>query len=142
MTDLYVNVYNVSNVMGGPEEGGWNFEHGIPVTSIQVNRDEAHRRTWFRHTDISGPDYEVMAEYGYRGFPEGRCPEYPIGRDFGEDMTAIMREMARDLIEDMGLRDQFPDTGRRGSVLGGDDFTIRIESHFAREYPTEVPRWE
>ena len=35
-TQLWVNVYDVNQRFGGPEEGGWFFDEGIPVWSQQA----------------------------------------------------------------------------------------------------------
>ena len=35
-TQLWVNVYEVSQMFGGPEEGGWFFDVGIPAWSQQA----------------------------------------------------------------------------------------------------------
>lgn len=40
------------------------------------------------------------------------------------------------------LREQYPDTGKRDSVLGGDDYSVRIEPHEGKAYPEEYPHYE
>lgn len=130
MTDLFVNVYAVSNVYGGPEEGGWTFLAGEPVTSILVDREQAHREAWGEQ--ISDEDYERMVE-------NPRYVDVDFVGDFGAALDAAMRQQAEVIRE--GLRERFPRTGKRGSVLGGDDYDIRIESHYGRAFPTEVEPW-
>lgn len=36
---VFVNIYDVDKAYGGPEEGGWWYEYGVPVASIPVKRD-------------------------------------------------------------------------------------------------------
>lgn len=40
------------------------------------------------------------------------------------------------------LKEKYPRTGKRFSVLGGDDYDVRIEDHFAEEFPASLPRYE
>lgn len=131
MTDLYVNVYGVTNAWGGPEEGGWTFLAGTPVTSIMVDRETAHREAWGEQ--ISDEDYARMVD-----FPQSVDIDY-VG-DFGAALDAALRRQAEEIREE--LRERFPRTGKRGSVLGGDDYEIRIETHFARPFPEEIPHYE
>lgn len=48
--------------------------------------------------------------------------------------------------EAIELRDQlvelYPRTGKRASVLGGDDWEVRIERNVAQPYPEQRPRYE
>ncbi len=38
-------------------------------------------------------------------------------------------------------RDDYPYTGRRGSVLGGDDWDVVVSETPGVDYPTDRPRW-
>jgi hypothetical protein len=40
------------------------------------------------------------------------------------------------------LRLDYPETGRRGSVLGGEDYGVYIETEPAAPYPEYQPRYE
>ena len=33
---IYVNVYKVEHLYGGPEEGGWYYNAGTPIASVPV----------------------------------------------------------------------------------------------------------
>lgn len=134
MHDLYVNVYRVGRTYGGPEEGGWFVDCGEPVTSILVDRDTVHRDTWLAAG--ADPDtYDMMVDYGPRVVD---CGDYP--GDFAADFAANLREAANRLAE--RLRQRFPDTGKRCSVLGGDDYDVRVQTHYGRAFPDSIPRWE
>lgn len=85
---LYVNVYEIERLYGGPEEGGWWYDAGTLVFTEQV-----------------------------------------VG----------MKE-AETLRED--LHDDYPRTGNRYSVLGGEDFDIRIEDQPGEDFPQYQPRYE
>lgn len=50
------------------------------------------------------------------------------------------REQAEEVREQ--LREQFPDTHKRYSVLGGDDYEVSIEDHPAKAFPEEMPYYE
>lgn len=47
---LYVNVYLVTQLYGGPEEGGWYFDSGEPLGSIPIQ------------TKLENKDYYVSSE--------------------------------------------------------------------------------
>lgn len=40
------------------------------------------------------------------------------------------------------LREAYPRTGKRSSVLGGEDYEVAIEDHPGRDYPEQVRRYE
>lgn len=81
----WVNVYEVDRCYGGSEEGGWWFDTGTPVASVQFNNREdaeaaaeAYReefpRTDRRFSVLGGEDYNVVIEpHGAKAYPE----EYP-----------------------------------------------------------------
>jgi hypothetical protein len=37
---FFVNVYEIYNLYGGPEEGGWWYEHGEPIESVRCDSME------------------------------------------------------------------------------------------------------
>jgi len=88
METLYVNVYDITRVYGGPEEGGWWYDMGELIESHEASSDEEAR--------------EVQAR----------------------------------LLED------FPNTGKRYSVLGGDDYDVKIQDHPGEDFPQYIPRYE
>lgn len=80
--------------------------------------------------------YEVGQGYG--GAEEGgwwfECGN-PISSVLVEDWDA-----ASSLRDE--LKEKFPDTGKSSSVLGGEDYRVRCERHFARSYPESRPYYE
>jgi hypothetical protein len=54
-----------------------------------------------------------------------------------ESHTVDSREEAEELRE--SLREQYPDTGKRSSVLGGEDYDIVIEYEAPQQFPSERP---
>lgn len=40
------------------------------------------------------------------------------------------------------LRERYPRTGKRYSVLGGDDWDVRIELEKGTSFPSQTPRYE
>jgi hypothetical protein len=86
----YVRAYSMTQVYGGPEEGGWWFEAGDAVT----------------------PQIEVES-----------------------------REAAQSLREEM--QKEWPTTGKRYSVLGGDDYAVEISPEPLEDsFPKYRPRYE
>lgn len=85
---FYVNVYSLGQGYGGPEEGGWWFTCGEPI-SFQIFE------TW--------------------------------------DEACEWREV---------MEEKYPQTGKMYSVLGGDDWGVSIERHFARSFPDSRPYYE
>lgn len=120
---LYVNVYEVGRAYGGPEEGGWWFDTGSPVAAIPValtedEWDRAHQQ-W---------EHE-RGEEPWPGDPE-----------WSAHVDRLTRAKARKEAEQW--RERYPRTGRRASVLGGEDYEVRIEQEWPEPYPKEVPHWE
>jgi hypothetical protein len=84
----YVNVYDVTRCFGGPEEGGWWYDAGDCILSLECASTEEAR--------------------------------------------FVARRLAA----------EYPTTGNRYSVLGGDDYDVLVESHKGESFPAEVPRYE
>jgi hypothetical protein len=94
---VYINVYDIERVYGGPEEGGWWYNTGDPVLSVRLDpkngyesREELLRRArvierWLKHTYpttnrrfsvLGGEDYDIEIEdHTGRYFPQRR-PRY------------------------------------------------------------------
>lgn len=83
----YVNVYEVGQSYGGPEEGGWWYDTGSPVTSVKCETyteakrladelREKYPQTGRSSSVLGGDDYRVCIESGYaRPYPDHR-PHY------------------------------------------------------------------
>lgn len=50
---LYVNVYLVTQIYGGREEGGWYFDSGEPLGSIPIETIKAHQ-DYYLTSETSG----------------------------------------------------------------------------------------
>lgn len=85
---IYVNVYAIERVYGGPEEGGWWYDTGEPVLTVVCEHEQ----------------------------------------------------QAQDVANQ--LRQEYPHTHDRYSVLGGDDWNIAIEDEPGKEWPSEIPHYE
>lgn len=114
----FVNVYEVGRSYGGPEEGGWWFDTGCPVESYVVGVAATHLRL-------------DRVDDGFT---------YPPALDFDAVREAAERAAAEVLRD--ALREEYPRTNRRSSVLGGEDWEVAIEDHPGKAYPEERPHYE
>ena len=91
----YVNVYHVQQASGGPEEGGWWYDYGVPHTSIpvsswagpeDVDTVTARWRAWCNTENDSNPHYTNTNGVGeYRVSIEERPAEcWPKERPYYE----------------------------------------------------------
>jgi len=72
MNTLYVNVYEITRCIGGPEEGGWYFDAGELVHSVKATdaTAEAIREalsveypyTGSRKSVVWSPDFDIYIE--------------------------------------------------------------------------------
>jgi len=93
-----------------------------------------------RHVPDRRPFYvNVYATDRHYGGPEEGGWWY----DCGEPVAStpyLTRAAARDAL--VVAQAQFPYTGKRNSVLGGEDWSCHISREFAVAYPTTRPRYE
>lgn len=125
---MFVNIYEVGRGYGGPEEGGWYFDYGSPIGSIPVEL-----------TDDERTEVQLAFDVAH-GIEEATTHPQHYTDEYTEAFRSALMEKAR-RIRDQFI-EQYPDTGKRGSVLGGDDWSVVIEDHFARPYPQERPFYE
>jgi hypothetical protein len=116
---LYVNIYAVGQGYGGPEEGGWWFPIGTPVGAIPVQ--------------LTDEEF-VATRDAFTGDP---IADHEDWRRHLEQAERAKAEPVRELYELL-----YPATGRQYSVLGGEDYAIRIEDGFPQPYPTTAPVYE
>lgn len=137
---MYVSIYSVGRAYGGPEEGGWWFDTGVPIGAIPVfitddERGDIYDELWdellpkAREKFTTDVDGEV---------PVNWLPEFPD--EFEKRITAAIREHAQPILEK--YREVYQHTGKRSSVLGGEDYDVVLEEKFPRPFPTETPRYE
>ncbi len=91
MPSVFVNVYKIGRADGGPEEGGWTFEYGIPATdwvtepiscrddygpSRDINFDTA---TTYVHDYFARLSTEIDRAHKWcEDMNEGRLPAYSV----------------------------------------------------------------
>lgn len=122
---MYVNTYKVGRDYGGPEEGGWWFDVWTPIASVPVDETHVHRDTWMHYTGITEEQYDE-----HINSPGGLdWHELSGGLDFAGCMQTARRTQAEAIAEQWRAR--YPYTGKRGSVIGGGDYDVRIEDRFA-----------
>lgn len=80
--------------------------------------------------------YEVSRNYGG---PEEGGWWYDTGHCVETRRCATRADAER---VQAALRDEYPRTGRRSSVLGGDDYEVVIEDGPGRDYPEHRPHYE
>lgn len=70
---LFVNVYSIDRVYGGPEESGWWFTCGKPFTSIYSDSEEEAKQVFqtMQEKYSKERDVQVVLESGFaKPFPE------------------------------------------------------------------------
>ena len=88
----FLNAYVINRLYGGPQEGGWWFDTGVPIASVPLRSE----------------DPAAMLEW----------------KDYLEKKVSWTSQYDRH------------------SVLGHDDYGIRVEDFFARDFPEETPHYE
>ena len=81
----YVNVYEMTRLYGGPEEGGWWYDAGELILSKKL-------------------------------------PNVDAAYDYAESLS-----------------EKYPSTGKRYSVLGGEDYAIHVDADPGEDFPKERP---
>ena len=135
---LYVNVYLVSQLYGGAEEGGWYFDAGEPLGSIPIKTEYkpgldyycAETRVHVRQCDGCRGTGEVEVEdesYPERGTYMARCldcGEVPFDLEATGKLMAEMQEMFQE------------EPGRYQHIQ------VMLQNHFAAPYPDRKPHYE
>lgn len=132
---VWVNVYDVAQAYGGPEEGGWWFDTGTPVASIPVELTEEE---WDKAR-------RVFAER--MGLPKGddlgwdEQNAWVLEVAFSKHIESTLREKAWKVREEW--EERYPwESQRYSSVLPSTTYNVVIEDRFARAYPDERPHYE
>lgn len=112
---FYVNVYKVNHAYGGPEEGGWWYEVGIPVHCEGPFDNHAVAVKWLEEQRKVDTKEE---------FPD----EYAMGAH------------SRDGLDPDGNGDDRYLTP--GGVWGRPELITRIEKRPAEPFPRERPHYE
>jgi hypothetical protein len=117
----YLNVYAVTQNYGGPEEGGWWYESGMPLASVP----------WVAPERLMNDEGFLLCVDGRLSF---ECQE-PLILDKYRD------EIDRKKVE---LKETFSHEkyGDTSSVLGGQDVRVVLEHEMAKPFPEERPHYE
>ena len=105
----YINVYEMSQAYGGPEEGGWWYDVGQYVSCKGTfgSREKAI---------ICSADAEDNLQYKSK-YNMGNGPHDGVAPDGEPDDTYLMR----------------------GGRWGETSVKVRVEDHIGRDYPSERP---
>jgi hypothetical protein len=113
-TLVYLNAYEVTRHYGGPEEGGWWYDHREPVASIPIPAmvHEGHQENSCRHCDgvRAGIINDTYCDWSFHILP--------VSDDHVEFFEAYLEEL-------YGNRRE----GDISSVLGGLDIRIVLEEN-------------
>jgi hypothetical protein len=129
-TLMYVNAYSITRHYGGPQEGGWWYNHGEPIASIPVRA-------------VSKPGHENCY----------RCSQAARGEKDSEGNLITMCKWGFHLEEEnpeqveafkKHLTDIFAEVneGNIYSVLGGSELSISLQDHPGEEFPQGRPHYE
>jgi hypothetical protein len=134
---LFVNVYLVSRVYGGPEEGGWWYDSGEPLASVPVPANREKGQTYFcsqasgvtsatcgscegtgeteEEDESTGETFRATCSY---------CGLVPADPAYAATVMATQREAFED------------EQGRYQEIY------VALERHFACVWPETCPRYE
>lgn len=115
---VYLNTYEVQNLYGGPEEGGWWYESGSPVQSVRLSTQDYEE--WIDERD---PKYiQDLREKATLAFTQGEPPT-PIKDSTGGYTFALGSDEPIAYVQD-------------------NNFVSVFEEEFAQPYPAERPHYE
>ena len=124
MPVVYVNMYLDGRAYGGPEEGGWYFNHGTPADEW-VSEPIYCEEVW-------GPSITSF------GLPEEEQME-TIVKDLHHYFETVYTEIGRAEIWAIENNKGRPDIG---SVLSEGRFRVQVEHDEARAYPEHTPHYQ
>ena len=93
----YLNVYIVDRAYGGPEEGGWWYDYGVPYASVPLGEDDGpayhqpavQKAAWKRWVKASNEDRPQVSSVSSEGiyvirFEQGMAAAWPTERPYYE----------------------------------------------------------
>lgn len=143
---IYVNAYSVTRHYGGPEEGGWYFNHSEPLASIPIpaKRENGHesycaqcenaRRGEGEYCKVEIFDdegYPILHDEDELFEPESLIVQHLVPKE--NIQASIFKKHLERCFNDVAYGDIY-------SVLGGVDLCICIEDHPAEA--SKPPRYE
>lgn len=106
------------------------------IEELEMQADEEYRKWYIKHGTYWVNVFEVMRKYG--GPEEGGW-----WYDTGQPVASIpVKGLNRAEHLAKAWRKRCPKTHKRYSVLGGEDFDVRVETRFAAPYPAVRPHYE
>lgn len=155
---LYVNVYHVTQLYGGPEEGGWYYDAGEPVGSTPIKTKCEPGKSYYLTSETEGHGrrakvtkvtihtrecdqckgtgkYEKETEE--HETPPGEEPAvYEVHCEYCGELPEDLEATAR-LIEQMYA--MFDEEGICGRY---EHISVSLQDHFATPYPQRKPHYE
>ena len=98
---IFVNAYEVDQLFGGPEEGGWWYDAGTPLASVRVRTEAGIERVKARLRAQLGPQYGLLPD----GTPD---PDWNNGRPKRRRTSAAGEPDLEVYVEEHPARD-FPE---------------------------------
>jgi hypothetical protein len=133
---LYINVYLVSQLYGGPEEGGWYYDAGEPLASVPINSCRLPGTDYYLHNG------EVHMRQCFpcqgTGLITDDDPNHPEGgpvscQDCG--LVPAEPEVVKKALVD--YRKMFEDLPGRYEHID-----VYLQDHFAQPFPERKPHYE
>jgi len=132
---LYVNVYLVGQVYGGPEEGNWYFPVGTPLASIPVKTE---RKPGYSYC-IQNGSVHIDKCFSCKGTGEQEYDDDGLGKMFTscEDCRYVPADLAETDMIMRNARKMFDDEAGRY-----EEIRVALEDHFAQPFPDRKPTYE
>lgn len=154
---LYVNVYHVSQLYGGAEEGGWYYDAGEPVASIPVKTKRDPGKGYFISSETEGHGrrakvtsvkinvrecdqchgtgkYEKESE---EYVPEGEeVPVYEVHCEYCGELPEDLEAAAKLFVDMYAMFDEEGICGRYEHI------SVSLQKHYAAPYPERKPHYE
>lgn len=111
----------------------------MPIGSIPVElTDDERSEVTKKFADLHR--IEMLAEWPQEDPPDLLAKWVNLEEEFAAYIDTDLQQRA-EFLRDMWMT-RYPRTGRRNSVLGGEDYDVVIEDNFARPFPEEMPYYE
>lgn len=160
----YFNIYEIGQAYGGPEEGGWYYEYGIPVESVPLKTnpfilDESGEKIldengYYERSEEAKKMIEFFENKGF-DFINGKSggnrfktsPWQADEEDYqnamryhGPDDAAEVYQEGSKAMEEFG--NEYPHLLDKMYMDQYTDYAYSFEEHPAKEYPTEKPYYQ
>lgn len=144
---LYINAYEVEQVYGGPEEGGWYYSHGIPIVSIPIaTKRQLGKEYFFQSGELVIEDCRYCEGTGE--VANGNDDEdNPFPTDFGTDPRYVRcdncGEIPSDKIKTENLIAEFKALLEQEHIFDRrSELRITLENNVGQAFPDRRPHYE